>query len=95
MHVAVSISQGSASAPHWLGVPAPPQVRGAVQVPQLTVPPHPSEAAPQFWPVEHACAVVRGTHMGTHRFMLLQAELAAQVPQVTTPPHPFEMVPQT
>jgi hypothetical protein len=34
--------------PHWFAVPPPPQVCGAVQVPQFTVPPWPSGIVPQF-----------------------------------------------
>src|SRR5262245_38065333 len=36
--------------PHTLGTPPPPHVCGAVQVPQLSVEPHPSETLPQFLP---------------------------------------------
>jgi hypothetical protein len=32
-------------APHWLG-PPPPHVAGAMQLPQLSVPPHPSGIVP-------------------------------------------------
>jgi hypothetical protein len=34
--------------PHWLAAPPPPQVCGAVHVPQFTVPPCPSGMLPQF-----------------------------------------------
>jgi hypothetical protein len=34
--------------PHWFAVPPPPHVCGAVQVPQLTVPPWPSGIVPQL-----------------------------------------------
>jgi hypothetical protein len=34
--------------PHWFAVPPPPQVCGAVHVPQLTVPPLPSGIVPQL-----------------------------------------------
>jgi hypothetical protein len=36
--------------PQTLGVPLPPQVCGAVQVPQSRVAPQPSETVPQFFP---------------------------------------------
>jgi hypothetical protein len=36
--------------PQTLGVPPPPQVRLPAQVPQLRVPPHPSETEPQLSP---------------------------------------------
>src|SRR5262245_19720149 len=45
--------------PQTFAVPPPPHVCGAVQVPQLSVPPQPSEMVPQFLP----CAVhVVGMH---------------------------------
>jgi hypothetical protein len=57
--------------PHWFDVPPPPQVWGAVHVPQLTVPPWPSGMVPQFAlaaihnagppePVEHAGGLLGG-----------------------------------
>jgi hypothetical protein len=48
--------------PHWLGVPPPPHVCGAMHVPQSTVPPQPLSALPQFWPLTHACSRVLGVH---------------------------------
>jgi hypothetical protein len=36
--------------PHWSGTPPPPHVSGDVHVPQLSVPPQPSEKSPQFAP---------------------------------------------
>jgi hypothetical protein len=36
--------------PHTLGMPPPPQVCGAAQLPQLSVPPQPSDTVPQFFP---------------------------------------------
>jgi hypothetical protein len=42
-----------------LGVPPPPQVWGAVHVPQVSVPPHPSAIVPQFAPF---AAHVVGVH---------------------------------
>ena len=45
--------------PHTLATPPPPHVAGDVQVPQVSVPPHPSEMLPQFFP----CALhVVGVH---------------------------------
>jgi hypothetical protein len=34
--------------PHTLSSPAPPQLWGLVQVPQVSIPPQPSEIEPQF-----------------------------------------------
>ena len=48
--------------PHLL-LPPPPQVSGAVQVPQLRVPPQPSPAGPQLKP---SAAHVVGTHAAPH-----------------------------
>ena len=39
-----------AGTPHWLSTPPPPQVAGAVQVPQWSVPPQPSPGEPQPTP---------------------------------------------
>jgi hypothetical protein len=47
--------------PQTLWVPPPPHVSGAVQVPQLYVPPQPSLSTPQLRPA-HAAACVIGTH---------------------------------
>jgi hypothetical protein len=44
--------------PHWFGVPPPPQVKGAVHVPQSRLPPQPSESDPHPAP---ALAHVVGT----------------------------------
>jgi hypothetical protein len=37
--------------PHTLAIPPPPQVSGVMHVPQLTVPPQPSETIPHVFPV--------------------------------------------
>src|SRR5207253_11364881 len=44
--VAVRVSVG----PQTFAVPPPPQICGAVQVPQVSVPPQPSRIVPQFFP---------------------------------------------
>jgi len=51
--------------PQWPGVPPPPHVCGAAQVPQVTMPPHPSGAVSQFCPGGQACAGVSGVHPHT------------------------------
>jgi hypothetical protein len=53
------------------GLP-PPQVCGSVQLPQLTVPPHPSGTESQFFPA-HAVILVFGVH--------------PQLPATPAPPH--------
>jgi hypothetical protein len=46
-HLAPTASHVFGRQPQWLGEPAPPHVRGAVQVPQSIVWPHPSDVVPQ------------------------------------------------
>ena len=49
--VAVRVTAAVAGAtPQTLATPAPPQVAGAVQTPQVSVPPQPSGIVPQFFP---------------------------------------------
>jgi hypothetical protein len=79
-----------------LSTPPPPQVRGAVQVPQSSVPPQPSLAKPQSAPV---VAQVCGTQpppfpqtFGTPPPP--QVSGAAQVPQSSVPPQPSGSEPQ-
>jgi hypothetical protein len=78
--------------PQTLGLPVPPQVWGAVQVPQLSVPPHPSGMDPQLSP---RAAQVVGVHPQTLGLPLPpQVWGAVQVPQLSVPPHPSEIDPQ-
>ncbi len=60
--------------PHTLATPPPPQVWGAVQVPQVSVPPQPSEIVPQFFPC--AAQVV-----GVHAFAGFTVRTAVTVPE--------------
>lgn len=76
--------------PHTFGVPAPPQVCGAVQLPQLRVPPQPSEMDPQFLPW---AAHVVGVQLPVQT-LLTQVCPFAQVPQSRVPPQPLEALPQ-
>src|SRR5438874_1751036 len=50
-----------AGGPHTLGVPPPPQVSGAVHMPQSSTPPQPSPTGPQLAP---ASAHVRAVQVG-------------------------------
>ena len=89
----VTGSQGS-NTPQTFAVP---QVAGAVQVPQLTVPPQPFGAVPQFCPPTQACAGVCGMQVVPQTLAVPpppQVAGAVQVPQVTVPPQPSEAVPQ-
>jgi hypothetical protein len=58
-------------------------------VPQLSVPPHPSEIVPHEF-VGH----VFGVHVCVTQTLLVQVALTAQVPQLSEPPQPSGMVPQ-
>jgi hypothetical protein len=73
----------------------PPQVLGAVHVPQLTVPPPPFGAELQFWPLAQACAVDSGVH--PHELAVPPPPHglgAVQVlPQLIMPPQPLETDP--
>jgi hypothetical protein len=44
----VGVQVPESMTPHWPSTPPPPQVCGAVQTPQLSVPPQPSPAGPQL-----------------------------------------------
>src|SRR5712691_10810724 len=79
--------------PHTLGVPVPPQIWGAMQVPQASHPPAPSGIAPQFFPWAVHVVGVRGPQtLATPPPPQIWGAL--QVPQVSVPPQPSEMVPQ-
>jgi hypothetical protein len=57
------------------------------QLPQLSVPPHPSEKLPH-WPALHV--------FGTQQVPLMQDSLFGQVDgQLIVPPHPSDTVPQS
>jgi hypothetical protein len=60
-------------------------------VPQLSVPPQPLEAVPQFCPAGHVVAAVQ-----THVLVGLQVVFGAvvQLPQLSVPPQPLAIVPQ-
>jgi hypothetical protein len=73
--------------------PAPPQVCGAVQAPQVSVPPQPSGIVPQFFP---CAAQVVGVHVPQTFATPAPPQVcgAVQAPQVSVPPQPSEIVPQ-
>jgi hypothetical protein len=77
--------------PHWLAVPPPPHVSGSVHMPHDRMPPQPSGAMPQSWPMGHACVVQPhwfGVPPPPHVCGIMH------VPQGTVPPHPSDAVPQ-
>jgi hypothetical protein len=83
-------------APHWLGMPPPPHVSGAVHAPQLSVFPQPSPCVPQLTPSE---AHVAGVQMGAPQTLGVppppQVVLAGHVePHWRTLPQPSLIGPQ-
>lgn len=91
--VGFSVSDESVTAaglPQTFGVPPPPHVCGDVQVPQVRVPPQPSEIEPQFLPW---AAQVVGVQESMH-VPLVQTWPLGQEPQLSVPPQPSLMVPQ-
>ena len=65
-----------------------------MHVPQVIMPPHPSEAKPQFWPAGH---VVAGVHVAVPQTFETppppHVSGAAHVPQLSEPPQPSETLP--
>jgi hypothetical protein len=59
MQAVVLTSHGAVLCPQTFGVPPPPQVSGAVQVPQEMVPPQPSGAVPQVCPAGQVVALMQ------------------------------------
>ena len=92
--VAVTVSVAVVgAAPQTFATPAPPQVCGVVQAPQVSVPPQPSEIAPQFFP---CAAQVVGVQVPQTFATPPPPQVcgAVQAPQVSVPPQPLEIVPQ-
>src|SRR5439155_25838849 len=59
VRVSSAVAGAGAPTPQTLATPPPPQICGAVQTPQVSVPPHPSGIVPQFNPF---AAQVVGVH---------------------------------
>src|SRR5262249_28411274 len=79
--------------PQTFATPPPPQVCGAVQTPQVSVPPQPSGIVPQFVP----CAAPASRVQVPQTFAAPpppQVSGAVQRPQVSVPPQPSGIVPQ-
>src|SRR2546423_463534 len=88
-----------AEPPHTPGVPPPPHVCGAVQVPQSNVPPQPSPCWPQLIAIVAQSAVVFGTQPAVPPHTLGAPPPphvcgAVQVPHSSSPPHPSATGPQ-
>jgi hypothetical protein len=80
-----------------VAVSLPPETVSA-QFPQLTRPPHPSEAVPQACPAAQARIAVSGVHPHTPGWLGVpppHVSGAVQVPQEIVPPQPFGTVPQS
>ena len=76
------------------GVPVPPQIWGAIQVPQASQPPQPSGIAPQVFP---CAAQVVGVQPPAHTFGVPPPPHvlgALQAPQPSVVPQPSGIVPQ-
>ena len=71
---------------HTLAAPPPPQISLFEQVPQLSVPPQPSEMCPQFLP--WALQVV-----GLQQMFLSHFSPIVQLPQLSFPPQPSSALP--
>src|SRR5438093_3081233 len=78
--------------PQTFATPAP-QVCGAVQAPQVSVPPQPSAIVPQSFP---CAAQVVGVHVPQTFVTPAPPQVcgAVQAPQVSVPPQPSAIVPQ-
>jgi hypothetical protein len=84
-----------AGSPHTLGMPPPPQVAGAAQSPQSSIPPHPSPTLPQKR--DGPALQVSGTQplSATHRPDELHLWFAPpQAPQSWARPQPSPTLPQ-
>jgi len=87
----------SGRAPHTLGVPEPPQLSPAGQVPQSSWPPQPSPTVPQYFPPvcwQVMGVQVPGVALQTFATLAPQVCPAGQVPQFIWPPQPLPTVPQ-
>src|SRR5712691_1915548 len=92
--VAVTVSVAVAGAvPQTFATPPAPHVCGAVQAPQVSVPPQPSAIVPQSFP---CAAQVVGVQVPQTFATPAPPQVcgAMQAPQVSVPPQPSEIVPQ-
>src|SRR5207244_10296077 len=80
------------AAPQTFVTPAPPQVCGAVQAPQASVPPQPSAIVPQFFP---CAAQVVGVQVPQTFATPAPPQVcgAVQAPQASVRPQPSAVVP--
>src|SRR5262245_30966983 len=85
--------QLAAGVPQTPAMLAPPQVMGALQPWQSSVPPQPSPILPQYWPPLASAQVIGEQVVGTHR-PPRQVWPAAQPPQSSSRPQPSPILPQ-
>lgn len=90
---AVQVVAVQAAVPQTLR-PPPPQVRFALQLPQLIVCPQPSGAEPQLYPFAWQVVATQGAPQTFGVPAPAQVSGAVQVPQLTVPPQPSGAVPQ-
>ena len=64
VRVSAAVTGAGAPVPQTFATPPPPQVRGAVQTPQVSVPPQPSGMVPQFFPWAAQVVGVQGAGAG-------------------------------
>src|SRR5438552_2924838 len=64
VRVSAAVTGAGAPVPQTFATPPPPQVRGAVQTPQVSVPPQPSGMVPQFFPWAAQVVGVQGAGGG-------------------------------
>ena len=64
VRVSAAVTGAGAPVPQTFATPPPPQVRGAVQTPQVSVPPQPSGIVPQFFPWAAQVVGVQGAGAG-------------------------------
>jgi hypothetical protein len=89
---------GTQAEPHWLGVPAPPQVWGVGHVPHMSIPPQPSPVVPQPTP---SAAQVVGVQVDASVWPQTlglppppHVSAPVHVPHWSIPPQPSDCAPQ-
>jgi hypothetical protein len=91
----VGVQVAASLCPQTLGFPPPPQVSAPVHVPHASIPPQPSDCAPQLKP---SFAHVVGTQATLPHWLGVPPPphvwVSLQLPQSSIPPQPFDCVPQ-
>src|SRR5688572_9876384 len=87
------LGQLAGDAPHTLARPAPPQVNGALQAPQSSVPPQLSPITPQYL-LPPAMLQVSGVQLAATQMRPEQVWPAGHAPQLSARPQPSPIVSQ-